>query len=221
MISTDEDVLAHLAYRIGNAVVNPFPFPHIFVENVFPDDFYADLRGTLPPIAEYVKGAKDYNGRRFGETDGNRIFDLFRTKSFSSLAQFPFRAYLQRRFPSGSFPARTDLRLVADKQNYAIGPHTDAVWKVLSFLFYLPETAENAQNGTSIYLPRDPNFRCKGGPHYPYEDFVRAYTAPYLPNSLFAFFKTDFSFHGVERITIPCRRDVLLWNLYDATPAGS
>lgn len=220
-MSTPEEVLGHMAYQIGNAVVNTFPFPHIYVPTVFPADFYAQLRGTLPPTDEYKQGAKNYNGRKFGETDGIELLDPFRTKSFSQLAQYPFRKYLQGRFPDGKFAARTDLRLVADDDGYAIGPHTDAPWKVLSYLFYLPEDTSHLDLGTSIYLPRDPNFRCPGGPHHKFEDFIKVFTAAYAPNSLFAFFKTDFSFHGVERITIPYRRDVLLWNLYDATPAGS
>lgn len=220
-MSTADDVLGHMAYKIGNATVNTFPFPHIFVPNVFPNDFYAQLRGTLPPTAEYHVGEKHYNGRKFGDTDQIALLDPFRTKTFTQLAQYPFRKYMQGRFKDGQFKARTDLRLVTDAEGYSIGPHTDAPWKVLSYLFYLPETADNYNLGTSIYLPRNPSFRCKGGPHYPYEDFIRIHTADYIPNSLFAFFKTDFSFHGVEPITIPCRRDVLLWNLYDATPAGS
>jgi hypothetical protein len=220
-MSTTEEVLAHMAYAIGNAYVKTFPFPHIWVPQVFPRDYYEELRGTLPPTAEYKPGEKHYNGRVFGETDDIPLLDPFRTQMFASIAQLPFQKFLHKRFPTGSFPARTDLRLVADPEGYAIGPHTDAPWKVLSFLFYLPENWDHSDLGTSIYLPRDPNFRCKGGPHYPHEDFINIKTVPYAPNSLFAFFKTETSFHGVEPITIPCRRDVLLWNLYDATPAGS
>jgi hypothetical protein len=38
---------------------------------------------------------------------------------------------------------------------------------------------------------------------------------PYVPNSLFAFFKNDMSFHGVERVQDPdCRRWLLLYDMY-------
>ena len=38
---------------------------------------------------------------------------------------------------------------------------------------------------------------------------------PYRPNSLFAFFKTDLAFHGVDRIEREhVTRDLLLYNIY-------
>jgi hypothetical protein len=40
-------------------------------------------------------------------------------------------------------------------------------------------------------------------------------TAPYLPNSLFGFVRTDNAFHGVEPvIDLDARRDLLLYNLF-------
>ena len=39
----------HVLYKIANAPINPFPFPHIYVRDVFPQDFYRQLRAHLPP----------------------------------------------------------------------------------------------------------------------------------------------------------------------------
>ena len=81
--------------------------------------------------------------------------------------------------------------------------------------------------GTSIYVPNDPDFRCPGGPHHNRNQFTRLHTNPFAPNSLFAFFKTDNSFHGVEPVGDPdCRRWLLLYDIYvnaavPATPAIS
>ena len=44
-IATELQVL----YNIGNAPVREYPYPHIFVPEVFPADFYAELRRNLPP----------------------------------------------------------------------------------------------------------------------------------------------------------------------------
>jgi len=57
----------HLAYKVGNAELSLFPYPHFFVQNVFPSDFYAEIQANLPdpaallPIAEVrpVKGYKE------------------------------------------------------------------------------------------------------------------------------------------------------------------
>lgn len=207
-----EDVLGHLAYKIANAVVNPFPMPHIYVENVFPQWFYNQLVHALPIAADYKGVDGKYKGRIFHDGD-LPILEPLRSRNWTDIAAFPFKSHIAKKW-GASLKAGTDLRLVLDGENYSIGPHTDAQFKVLSFLFYLPNITTTEDLGTSIYLPKDQNFRCEGGPHYPHEGFVEIYRAPFRQNSLLAFFKTDFSFHGVEPITIPCRRDVLLWNLY-------
>lgn len=111
--------------------------------------------------------------------------------------------------------------LVQDYTTYSLGPHTDNTIKVLSFLFYLPSDDSHAHLGTSIYVPKDPNFTCQGGPHHPFEWFNRMHTMPYLPNTLFAFLKTHNSFHGVEPITDPeVRRDLLLYDIRVSSPSG-
>lgn len=208
-----DDILAHLSYKIANAEVRPFPFPHIYVENVFSNDFYDQILTSLPSTEEY-RGNEEgkYKNRKFNDAT-MAILEPLRTPDFTNICTYPFRHDIAK-VHGGSFPASTDLRLVLDGENYSIGPHTDAKHKILSYLFYLPSDSSLEEHGTSIYVPKDPTFRCAGGPHHAYEGFTRIATMPFRPNSLFAFFKTSNSFHGVENITIPCRRDVLLWNLY-------
>ena len=108
-----------------------------------------------------------------------------------------------------------DCRLVRDFSNYAITPHTDTPKKLVSLLFYLPEDESMKALGTSLYAPIDPNFRCEGRKHHAFGAFKRITTMPYLPNTLFGFFKTDNAFHGVERIEMPrIQRDSVLYNIY-------
>jgi len=38
----------HLLYKVANAPVASYPFPHFFVQDVFPADFYARLQTMLP-----------------------------------------------------------------------------------------------------------------------------------------------------------------------------
>ena len=104
--------------------------------------------------------------------------------------------------------------LVRDSQNYALGPHTDSPLKVISFLFYLPADDAQAHLGTSIYVPKDRQFTCPGGPHYPFDRFDRMLTMPYLPNTLFAFLKTPNAFHGVEPVNdAGAQRNLLLYDV--------
>lgn len=214
------EVLGSVCYKIANAPVQKYPFPHFYIEEVFPDSFYRQLRAILPPKDDYKSGASNYNGRVFADPTSTGELAFLLTEEFTSAVISAFIPSFAKRFPTGEFKPKTDLRLILDSQNYAIGPHTDAKWKVVSLLFYLPEDYALEKLGTSIYIPKDRSFRCAGGPHHKFEDFTRIHTVPFRPNSCLGFFKTDYSFHGVEPITIPCRRDVLLWNLYDVGPQG-
>src|SRR5207253_4798725 len=38
----------HLLYKIANAPLNVFPFPHLYIRDVFPADYYAELQSMLP-----------------------------------------------------------------------------------------------------------------------------------------------------------------------------
>lgn len=205
----------HLTYKIANANVQSWPYSHFYVTNVFPASFYNDILSYLPPQEDYSTKGTSYKGRKFAHPVKNGLFDFLLTEDFLKTIVTTFLSDFKRRFPTGELHPKVDLRLVLDGENYSIGPHTDAVWKVVSLLFYLPPNDSLRGLGTSIYTPKDPAFTCPGGPHHSFDGFNRVWTAPFLPNSCFGFFKTNRSFHGVEPITIPCRRDVLLWNLYN------
>ena len=82
-------------------------------------------------------------------------------------------------------------------------------------LIFLPENDENAHLGTSIYSPKDPKFECRGGPHYRHQDFYKVTTMPMKKNSVFIFFKSSNSFHGVEPLNkTNISRNLLLYDIY-------
>ncbi len=57
-----------LTYNIANAPLRTFAFPHLYINNIFPEDFYRGLLKNLPdpahmkPIAE-VRAIKGYKER--------------------------------------------------------------------------------------------------------------------------------------------------------------
>ena len=230
----------HLVYKIGNATINPFPYPHIYVENVFPDDYYTKLQAMLPdpdamrPIEE-VRPVRGYKERFILQMKDEDLAVLPEEKRafwsemhgwlvgsrFATLVRSKFAPYINQRF--GSTPNirfYDESMLVQDTTNYALGPHSDSPKKVVTFLFYLPRDTTQRHLGTSVYIPKDMSFRCPGGPHYPHDRFERVWTMPFVPNSLFAFVKTDNSFHGVEPVTDPdVRRWLLLYDIYHTVDA--
>jgi hypothetical protein len=235
-IETELQVL----YNIGNAPVRECPYPHLFVPDVFPADFYAQIRRNLPPqealktLGELkrVQGS-DYPARGVLPLAGDlgalpaaqrafweRTREWLLGPRFIDTVLRKFAPWLAQRFGDlRNVRFGHEALIVRDRTTYALGPHTDSPSKVLAFLFYLPADASRAHLGTSIYVPQDPAFVCPGGPHYPYDKFRRMLTLPYVPNALFAFMKTNNSFHGVEPIEEPeVQRDLLLYDIRAQQP---
>ena len=241
----DPSIEDYVHRRIAGTPVEAAPFPHQYVRPVFPDDFYRTLRAHLPAHAAYTALGKTgtlttselYPERRVvdvaslakqeraagqaGFWDGFTNWIL--GASFIRLLLECYRPYVVGRFGEGArIATKPQARLVCDLTNYALGPHTDAPYKLLSLLFYLPADDARPHLGTSLYAPLDPGFRCAGGPHHPFDRFRRTATMPYVPNALFLFFKTDNAFHGVEPVSEPqVERNIIQFNLYvtqDAAP---
>jgi hypothetical protein len=209
--------LEHVVYQLRNAHVRTYPFPHFFVEEVFPWSFYRELRTHLPSSDKYHELSKVYAARSI--TDGNDhhpMLEAFETARFAREVLAVFGNAFYERYPNHCRPKfRSEFRFVHDTEGYGIGPHTDAPQKVLSLLFYLPETDIDFDTGTGIYVPTDLKKTCAGGPHYPFEGFEEAWRAPFVPNSCFGFWKTPNSWHAVEKISRKIERDVLLFNIYE------
>jgi len=136
--------------------------------------------------------------------------------AFRDLMIEKFRVGISQRFGEQA-RLKTDVegRFVRDFHQYMIHPHTDQPAKLVSLLFYLPADDALRHHGTVLYRPIDPNFRCEGTARYPFEAFRKVAAMSFMPNTLLGFFKTDFSFHGVEEITDErIERNVLLYNIY-------
>ena len=231
----------HVLYRIANAPVFTHPFPHIYVRDVFPQDFYRELRAHLPPPEAYGslkamgRVSADYPDTRlvFPLTPNNvqtlgepfigfwtRVAQQFLTGDFQQQMLSHFGRFLEQRWGRpGNLQFQDEALIVQDHSTYALEPHTDTLKKVLSFLFYLPADDSMSLLGTSIYAPKDPSFVCTKGLHYPFEGFHLVSTMPYVPNALFAFVRTGKSFHGVEPIAgSGVRRDLLLYDIKVQNP---
>jgi hypothetical protein len=224
----------HVLYRLANAPLQLYPFPHFFARDVFPADYYAQIQRHLPPASalkslEEARGAQGYPDRFVmplgGDlpeslSDAQRDFwrDFARWVSRGRIG----RALLERFAPiveqrlqeRPELEITDELLLVRDRSRYSLGPHTDKPAKVISVLFYLPADERLARHGTSIYLPKEEGFTADGGAHLPFEGFERLATMPFVPNSVFAFAKTSASFHGVEPIAEEgVERNLLLYDL--------
>lgn len=224
---------AHLSDKIRNASIRRDPFAHLVIDDVFPEDVYAELRQRLP-ATEYFRRFKDsgrvddtYSPHRlaFAPAQLDRLTGAARTfwtALFAEVTAREFTAAIIDKFATdlkfgdtdGDVRIATETCLMRDQTGYELGPHTDSTAKLVSLLFYLAPDDAHPELGTSLYLPKDRGFFCPGGPHHPFELFDRIATVPYRPNSLMAFAKSERSFHGVEPVSdTSLHRDLLFVDL--------
>src|SRR6185503_2595354 len=71
------DAEAHVLYRIGNALVLEYPYPHILVRDIFPDDFYRELRENLPE-AQQMSTVESLGRVSIGVNPGRVVLPLTR-----------------------------------------------------------------------------------------------------------------------------------------------
>lgn len=215
--------LEHCLYKLRNAPILKYPFPHFYAQNVFPSDFFETLLASLGGDDTYTPLPGGYNARAASSEMPECMNEFTANQRFAQNVLQMFEKAFYERFPDHSRPKfRSEWRFIRDSDGYAIGPHTDAPHKVVSLLFYLqcftekPEIGEvfTSEYGTGIYVPEDGQKTCIGGPHHKFEGFREVWRAPFFRNSCFGFFKTDNSWHAVEQIHAKIRRDVLLFNIY-------
>src|SRR6185503_14885726 len=82
-----------LMYKVANAPIADFPYPHILVHDVFPGDFYQELRRHLPPAAAF-KSLKAL-GRVTGDYPESRGVLLLVPDQVNQLDE-PYRAFWSR-----------------------------------------------------------------------------------------------------------------------------
>lgn len=242
LIKSNDSALLHFADRLRTAAVSLEPYPHYCLENVFPDDYYQELLTNLPANDSYqnlfeVTTLKLDHFRHRDQRDMNigwtwnlpaeqkKFWDTFDSWFLGpGLAQAvlrTFKAQLDARFGEQSkWPeVSVESQLIRHRPGYFLGPHSDLFTKLVVLLIYLAPDENAARLGTSLYRPKKPNFTCPDSTHYPFSDFVKVKTAPYKPNSLLAFFRSDVSFHGLEPLSesdiASSGRDLIQYVLYD------
>ena len=234
--------LAHVVERLRAAEVVLEPYPHYYLENVFPDDYYQTLLRKLPESRVYqnlyeVTTLKLDHFRHRDQRDLNegwtatlpveikdfwdRFNEWFLGPDLAHAVMTSFALQLRARFgEEQSWPeVLVESQLIRHRAGYFLGPHSDLYTKLIVLLLYLAPDESAAHLGTSLYRPKELGFSCPDSTHYPFEDFIRVKTASYKPNSMLAFVRSDVSFHGLEPLSekdvTTCGRDVIQYVLHD------
>ena len=156
------------------------------------------------------------------------VLDLFTHPQFFSTIASEFKDTINKRianfndeekskFGMNNFKFTMSTSLVKDLTKYKLGVHTDTPAKFLTFLFYIPKDSQNSDLGTVLYEPKDKDFNLKNKSteHYDIKDFNLVKKVKFTPNTLFIFPRTNYSYHGVQKIdNQSVERNLLLLNFY-------
>jgi hypothetical protein len=242
MVHSTTNPFIHFTQRLREARVLPEPYPHYCLDNVFPGDYYELLLRNLPVSASYENlyevttlkldhfKHRDQRDMNAGWTNALPAAQQEFWDSFDSWFLKPdvaqavlntFTDQMRDRFAvESNWPeVSVESQLIRHRAGYFLGPHSDLRTKLVVLLLYLAPDERASHLGTSLFRPKDPNFKCPNSTHYPFSDFIKAKTAPYKPNSLLAFFRSDVSFHGIEPLSDSdvsnSGRDLIQYVLYD------
>jgi hypothetical protein len=224
--------LEHFIGRLRETRVETDPFPHYFLEHVFPDDYYRELMRQLPASDVYQNlyevtdlkldhfRHRDQRDMDQGWTDKLPAEQRSFWNSFNQwfLSEELARAVMES-FGLEKPAVSIESQFIRHRAGYFLGPHSDLYTKLVVLLLYLAPDDNVERLGTSLYRPKEVGFSCPDSRHYPFEDFIRVKTAPYRPNSLLAFVRSDISFHGLEPLSeqdvAVTGRDVIQYVIHD------
>lgn len=213
-------------------LIEKYPFEHFELDKIFADDFYMYLK-WLMPNAESMKSLRElnlvsqlYSPERYAlliKTERQSYTFLHKAiKNKSILHQFiklhkwmadSFFPIIAHKFNVPmSYITHDEFLYVIDKTRYKFGPHTDSHTKVISLLFYMPDTAEFPERGTHLLIPKNKEFKdSKNLGGYGMDLFDIYKTTKFIPNNMLAFKRSDQSFHSVSELLDTTERKLLMY----------
>ena len=226
------ELISLLVASVKRAPLIETPFPHLEMQNIFPDDVYAAMVATMPESADFrpMSTRRKTTTRKDGTPTRFKI-DLFpeqvwrfpaeKRKVWGPVGRALCSAELRAAFverltpgialrlgpgfsPVGFFPIPI---LTRDISGYAIQTHTDTHRKAITVQLYLPRDDRIAHVGTVFHERVDGNLR-------------RAKQMRFSPNTGYAFAPWDNTWHSVDPVgpEVDTRDSILLTYFHDARP---
>jgi hypothetical protein len=234
MQSIFSDVKEYISKNIDISDKLDDPFEHCIVDNILPENIMEAIYLNWPlevmvPIPETGRTTK-YVERKVMLFQPSFLEQLPEDKKFFwielsktlisteiiSSCYDKFRFTLDKRIKHlGHLKnINSEMLLVSDSKDYAIGPHTDSRSRFISLLLYLSKDIKYKDSGTCFYKPINKKTPVQDLRHHKFEDFSRIKKIKYKPNRLVFFPRTDISYHGVEHIKIDnCDRRLIIINI--------
>lgn len=208
-----EGVSNFIESKINGSVVNTDPFPFLYVENIFPEEYYNYINSLFPKFDELEDILSKPYKPVISDIESRYTLSMYSRET--KYKEIQLKPFFQERVKLREF-LYTDLvnfvanklninlpnfwdddtRFVLDLSGYQKRPHTDHPKKVLSILIYMSES----KCGTTLLKPKDSEFSDNYGSDHNYNQFIEVFDPPFKPNTLIAFPRTDKSFHCVKKL---------------------
>lgn len=224
-----DQIRQHIKARLDATDVSLYPFPHLLVENFWPDEVYKNFHAH-DPLIENNDLARPWLKKHNSNNPHYQIrkqIDLYKLMEYPSSEHIDFwrtihdvlfedNWYLDQIHQKNQTYFAT-LYGPMCKENtwynhvvqewfvqkhdvgYFIGPHTDRLDRVFTNIWTFAKDDDHHELGTSLYVPQDGDIS-HGGRHFGFEGFTKVKQMPFAPNCLFVFFKSRFAFHAVDKI---------------------
>ncbi|MEQ1757933.1 MAG: hypothetical protein ABL986_06405 [Vicinamibacterales bacterium] len=214
-----EAVMSHARDAIMGAELVSDPFPHMVVENVWPESFYRALIEGLPPVELFGDGppnkrqlkvpfcpAPIYSERVWSFLTGE-VLDGLVASCLIDKFSVPLKAWLRDNFSlSEGDPTEgirfkcSDGRILLRSCGYLIPPHRDPKWGFITCLSYLVRPGDSERWGTQLYSVGDDVEAPSVAPYWIKADRCRfEKDVPFRRNSMLVFLNS----HGAHGASIP------------------
>lgn len=213
--------------QIFNATVVPDPFPHLIIDNIYPEEFYNAIVSNMLPRKEfdvYHAGTarKDettfrlqpqkyalYSEQNDAIMNGIRstfplISELIAAKLspfFPNIFKYIFPTDWHQRLSKLSLHHSLSMAFLDRVPQHSQCPHTDASYRIGSWLFYLPLDEKKLGSGTEIFRATNFHKNYNGLETYfsakPLNiDTEKVKEIEFRPNRIVAFLNSPISLHG-------------------------
>jgi hypothetical protein len=226
-------IVDHVAAAIDTAPEGKDPFFHLKLQNVFPDDIYAEMMEEMPLATDYRHMSGRTKSTRSMNGGGTRVkIDLFpeyirhlpaekrkvwaivgkalcsakvRDAFMRRLAPGLERRYGQSYKDVGMYPIPI---LTRDVPGYRIGIHPDTHWKGMTIQLYLPRDSSTTHIGTIFHEVR------------PDGSMPKHTQMKFAPNTGYAFAVAENTWHSADTVgpEVTTRDSILLTYFVDAGP---
>jgi hypothetical protein len=166
-ILRDERTSPHITEAVGRAGLQRYPFPYVVVDQVFPEELYAALIRSLPPLELFsdrpvnkqqltvpFRLAPAYS-RRVWRFVTAVVVPKFVMPAVVEKFRAPLDEWIAQNWPEIS-PASvaletSDGRILLRRRGYRIPPHRDPKWAFITGILYLARRGDSEAWGTHLY----------------------------------------------------------------------